>query len=77
MLERQIGQFLTVLQSEVLQTQAALRGAARHAGQVSDAHVRDVSAASQIQAFEIMKAPGDKQQPRVGDITTPAEIQQL
>lgn len=76
-LERQIGEFLTVLQGEMLQTQASLRGAARHAGQVPDAHVWNVPAASQVQAFEVMKAPSDEQQPRVGDVTTPTEIQQF
>lgn len=76
-LERQVRQLLTVLQGQVLQAEAALRGAAGHAGQVPDAHVGHVPAAPQVQAFELVEAPGDEQQPRVGDVTTPAEIQQF
>lgn len=76
-LQGKIREFLAVLKSELLQAQAALGSAARHAGQVPDAHIREVATAAEIKALEALQPPGNEQKAGVGDVAAAPQLQHL
>ena len=77
MLQGQVRELLAVLPRELLQAQAALGPAAHHACQVPDAHIREMAAAAEIEALEVLQGPGDEQEAGVGDVAAAAQLQHL
>ncbi|CAN8018854.1 unnamed protein product, partial [Ixodes persulcatus] len=75
--QRVVRQLLAVLQAQGLQAQRAVGRLGRHAGQVSDARVRHAAAAAQVQAAQVLEAPGDEQQARVAHVRAAAQVKPL
>ena len=76
-LQGQVRELLAVLQRELLQAQAALGPPAHHACQVPDAHIREMAAAVEIEALEVLQGPGNEQEAGAGDVAAAAQLQHL
>lgn len=76
-LERLVGQPLTVLQPQVLQGQVTVSRVAVEPRQVADALVGHVPAGAQVESAQLAQPPRYQQQPRVGDVAAAAQFQNL
>lgn len=75
--KRLVAEPLAILETEVLQREVSVGGLAIQSGQMGDALIRYVPAASQIETSQSLETPGDQEEAGVGDIAATAEFQVL